>query len=145
MLLNTQAPNSGSDLQHTRHVYKALSLGRFALAFQPVVAAHAPATVLFHEGLLRYRGPSLDFNVFAVLERRGAIGHLDRCVVNSVINVLDPEVIVLGGGLSNIGALYNQVLVLLSRHVFSDQVNTRLVPARHGDSSGVRGAAWLWP
>ena len=63
----------------------------------------------------------------------------------SVINLLDPEVIVLGGGLSNIGALYNQVLVLLSRHVFSDQVNTRLVPARHGDSSGVRGAAWLWP
>lgn len=89
MLLNRQAPNSGSDLQHTRYVYKALSLGRFALAFQPVVAAHAPATVLFHEGLLRYRGPSLDFNVFAVLERRGAIGHLDRCVVNSVINVLE--------------------------------------------------------
>ena len=63
----------------------------------------------------------------------------------SVINVLDPEVIVLGGGLSNIDALYNVVPGQLSRHVFSDQVNTRLVPARHGDSSGVRGAAWLWP
>ena len=63
----------------------------------------------------------------------------------SVINVLDPEVIVLGGGLSNIDALYNLVPGQLSRHVFSDQVNTRLVPARHGDSSGVRGAAWLWP
>ncbi|MBT9530809.1 MAG: ROK family protein [Pseudomonas sp.] len=63
----------------------------------------------------------------------------------SVINVLDPEVIVLGGGLSNIDALYNLVPEQLSRHVFSDQVNTRLVPARHGDSSGVRGAAWLWP
>ncbi|MFZ3024029.1 ROK family protein [Pseudomonas sp.] len=63
----------------------------------------------------------------------------------SVINVLDPEVIVLGGGLSNIGALYSLVPALLSPHVFSDQVNTRLVPARHGDSSGVRGAAWLWP
>lgn len=63
----------------------------------------------------------------------------------SVINLLDPEVIVLGGGLSNIDALYNLVPALLSRHVFSDQVNTRLVPARHGDSSGVRGAAWLWP
>lgn len=63
----------------------------------------------------------------------------------SVINLLDPEVLVLGGGLSNIAALYNLVPALLSRHVFSDQVNTRLVPARHGDSGGVRGAAWLWP
>lgn len=63
----------------------------------------------------------------------------------SVINILDPHVIVLGGGLSNIPALYREVPPLLVRHVFSDQVNTRLVQARHGDSSGVRGAAWLWP
>ncbi|WP_373389170.1 ROK family protein [Pseudomonas alcaligenes] len=63
----------------------------------------------------------------------------------SVINVIDPQVIVLGGGLSNIPALYQRVPPLLVRHVFSDQVNTRLVQARHGDSSGVRGAAWLWP
>jgi fructokinase len=63
----------------------------------------------------------------------------------SVINVIDPEVIVLGGGLSNMPALYREVPRLLVRHVFSDQVNTRLVQARHGDSSGVRGAAWLWP
>jgi len=63
----------------------------------------------------------------------------------SVINMLDPHVIVLGGGLSNIPALYREVPPLLVRHVFSDQVNTRLVQARHGDSSGVRGAAWLWP
>ncbi|MWV11732.1 ROK family protein [Pseudomonas sp. R-28-1W-6] len=63
----------------------------------------------------------------------------------SVINLLDPHVIVLGGGLSNIAALYEQVPPLLVRHVFSDQVNTRLLSARHGDSSGVRGAAWLWP
>ena len=63
----------------------------------------------------------------------------------SVINILDPQVIVLGGGLSNIPALYHEVPPLLVRHVFSDQVNTRLVQARHGDSSGVRGAAWLWP
>lgn len=63
----------------------------------------------------------------------------------SVINVLDPEVIVLGGGLSNISALYQLVPPRLSQYVFSDQVNTRLLPARHGDSSGVRGAAWLWP
>jgi fructokinase len=63
----------------------------------------------------------------------------------SVINILDPEVIVLGGGLSNIAALYELVPPLLSRHVFTDQLSTRLLPARHGDSSGVRGAAWLWP
>ncbi len=63
----------------------------------------------------------------------------------SVINVIDPEVIVLGGGLSNIPALYERVPPLLVRHVFSDRVNTRLVQARYGDSSGVRGAAWLWP
>lgn len=62
----------------------------------------------------------------------------------SVINLLDPEVIVLGGGLSNIQALYQEVPPLLGRHVFSDRVNTRLVQALHGDSSGVRGAAWLW-
>ncbi len=62
----------------------------------------------------------------------------------SVINLLDPEVIVLGGGLSRIQALYQLVPPLLTRHVFSDQVNTRLLPARFGDSSGVRGAAWLW-
>lgn len=63
----------------------------------------------------------------------------------SVINILDPEVIVLGGGLSNIAALYEWVPPLLARHVFTDQLNTRLMPAQHGDSSGVRGAAWLWP
>lgn len=62
----------------------------------------------------------------------------------SVINLIDPHVIVLGGGLSNTAELYQQVIPLLPRYVFSDQVNTRLLPAKHGDSSGVRGAAWLW-
>lgn len=62
----------------------------------------------------------------------------------SVINLIDPEVIVLGGGLSNIPLLYTRVPQLLTRYVFSDRVNTRLLPAQHGDSSGVRGAAWLW-
>ncbi len=61
-----------------------------------------------------------------------------------VINVLDPEVIVLGGGISNIQRLYANVPVLWQPHVFSDHVATRLVPPEHGDSSGVRGAAWLW-
>lgn len=62
----------------------------------------------------------------------------------SIINVLDPEVIVLGGGLSRIPRLYAEVPRLWSRWVFSDRVETRLLPAAHGDSSGVRGAAWLW-
>lgn len=61
-----------------------------------------------------------------------------------VINVLDPEVIVLGGGLSKLGHLYENVPRLWGRYVFSDHVATRLLPPRHGDSGGVRGAAWLW-
>jgi fructokinase len=63
----------------------------------------------------------------------------------SVVNVLDPDVIVLGGGMSNIVSLYENVPKLWEPFVFSDTVTTRLVRARHGDSSGVRGAAWLWP
>jgi fructokinase len=63
----------------------------------------------------------------------------------SVINMLDPTVIVLGGGLSNIDALYERVPLYWNDWVFSDRVDTRLARARHGDSSGVRGAAWLWP
>jgi len=61
-----------------------------------------------------------------------------------VINMLDPEVIVLGGGMSNIDSIYSEVPKLWSQYVFSDRVETRLCKALHGDSSGVRGAAWLW-
>ncbi|MDQ6971955.1 MAG: ROK family protein [Mariprofundaceae bacterium] len=61
-----------------------------------------------------------------------------------VINVLDPDVIVLGGGLSRIPSLYRDVPRLWRQHVFSDTLRTRLLPPAHGDSSGVRGAAWLW-
>jgi fructokinase len=61
-----------------------------------------------------------------------------------VINILDPDVIVLGGGLSSIGSLYERVPQLWSASIFSDEVRTRLVPPLHGDASGVRGAAWLW-
>ena len=63
----------------------------------------------------------------------------------SVINVLDPDVIVLGGGMSNIAHLYEAVPQMWTPFVFSDTVTTRLVPAHHGDASGVRGASWLWP
>ena len=61
-----------------------------------------------------------------------------------VINILDPDVIVLGGGISNIQRLYANVPVLWRPHVFSDHVATPLAKNVHGDSSGVRGAAWLW-
>ncbi len=61
-----------------------------------------------------------------------------------VINLLDPSAIVFGGGLSNIDALYDELPRRWARHVFSDTVSTPLRRAAHGDSSGVRGAAWLW-
>lgn len=73
--------------------------------------------------------------------------HVDRLArgLASVINVLDPHVVVLGGGLSNLEHLYDEVPARWGRYVFSDTVATRLVRNRHGDSAGVRGAAWLWP
>lgn len=61
-----------------------------------------------------------------------------------VVNILDPSVIVLGGGMSKVGALYERLPRLIARHVFSDHFATPIRPATHGDSSGVRGAAWLW-
>ncbi len=61
-----------------------------------------------------------------------------------VVNIVDPDVIVLGGGLSKLARLYERVPLLWRRHVFSDEVRTRLAPPVHGDSGGVRGAAWLW-
>lgn len=62
----------------------------------------------------------------------------------SIINVIDPDVIVLGGGMSNIKSLYENVPKLWGKYIFSDHIVTKLVPPQHGDSSGVRGAAWLW-
>ncbi|MEJ0095209.1 MAG: ROK family protein [Methylocella sp.] len=63
----------------------------------------------------------------------------------SVINIVDPDVIVLGGGLSNIMPLYAGLSGMIARYAFSDGVDTPVLRAAHGDSSGVRGAAWLWP
>ena len=85
--------------------------------------------------------------------RGGALGRatLDRYEMRlaralaGVVNVLDPDVIVLGGGLSNLDRLYANVPAIWDRWMFSDRVDTQLRKARHGDSSGVRGAAWLWP
>jgi fructokinase len=63
----------------------------------------------------------------------------------AVVNILDPDVIVLGGGMSNLPDLAPAAAALLPRYVFSDTVVTPVVPNAHGDSGGVRGAAWLWP
>ena len=78
----------------------------------------------------------------AVVER-----YCDRLAraLSTVINIFDPQVIVLGGGMSNIDALYGEVPGRWGSYVFSDRVDTRLVAAKYGDASGVRGAAWLWP
>jgi len=63
----------------------------------------------------------------------------------SVVHVIDPDIIVLGGGLSRLERLYRNIPPLLERYSFGGGVHTSIVPAMHGDSSGVRGAAWLWP
>ena len=65
--------------------------------------------------------------------------------LGAVINVVDPDVIVLGGGLSNVDALYTHIPEIWDGYIFSDVIETRLVKNKHGDASGVRGAAWLWP
>jgi fructokinase len=89
--------------------------------------------------------------------RRGAAGephaaaslarYADRLArgIAVVVNILDPDVVVLGGGLSRLEFLYATLPGLLARHLFSDGVATRILPPVHGDASGVRGAAWLWP
>jgi len=71
--------------------------------------------------------------------------YIDRMAraLAAVVNVLDPHVIVLGGGLSKVAQLYERVPQVWTRYIFSDHVSTRLVPPAHGDASGVRGAAWL--
>jgi fructokinase len=91
-----------------------------------------------------------DIVILAEAEDNAAKACLSRYVdrlargLANIINVLDPEVIVLGGGMSNIAQLYVDVPRLWGRYVFSDRVDTVLKPAKYGDSSGVRGAAWLW-
>ena len=82
-----------------------------------------------------------DTDAEAALQRHE--GRLARALA-AVINLLDPEVIVLGGGLSNLQRLYTDLPDRIRPHLFGDGVATRIVPPRFGDSSGVRGAAWLW-
>jgi fructokinase len=102
----------------------------------------------------RYCGRNLDAAGIADAAERGepaSRATLERYMhrlargLASVINLFDPTVIVLGGGLSRISALYEQIPRMWGQYIFSDQVVTRLLPPVHGDLSGVRGAAWLWP
>ncbi len=81
-----------------------------------------------------------------VAAREALARHADRMAraLASVLNLLDPDAIVLGGGLSNLPHLYEEVPRLWGRYAFSDGVDTPLLPPAHGDASGVRGAAWLW-
>ena len=119
-------------------------------------------TLLSGEGLLRsyavMSGNSLKAAQSAIaIEKLARIGdsfanralelyaiRLAKSLAN-IINILDPQVVVLGGGLSNIQYLYKRVPELWWRWTFSDRIETKLVQNIHGDSSGVRGAAWLWP
>jgi predicted NBD/HSP70 family sugar kinase len=109
-----------------------------------------------HQRQLGVREPQHALEVEEIVSRsergepkalRTLLAYEDRLArgLASVINILDPDVIVLGGGLSNIESLYESIPRLWPSYVFSDVVRTRLVRAVHGDSSGVRGAAWLWP
>ena len=87
------------------------------------------------------RAEAGDLDCNAALKRYEA--RMARALAH-VINILDPDIIVLGGGISNIQRLYSNVPKLWEEYVFSDSVATRFVPPQYGDSSGVRGAAWLW-
>lgn len=107
-----------------------------------LTASHAAAT-----------GRTLPASAIAQMARAGAedaAASLDRYAdrlaraLASVVNLLDPDVIVLGGGLSNVDALYPELTARIARHVFADHCDTPVLRAVHGDSSGVRGAAWLW-
>jgi fructokinase len=102
-----------------------------------------PALEREHERLTREQLPARDLGWRGGVAMERYVERLARSLA-AVINVLDPEVIVLGGGMSNVERLYTEVPRLWSRYVFSDHVATRLERNRHGDSSGVRGAAWLW-
>jgi fructokinase len=106
-----------------------------------LAADHERVTGREHEAVLIARHAMLGDPAASATMARHA-GRFARALA-TVINVLDPDVVVLGGGLSNHGPLYGAVEAELPRWVFSDHVRTELRPAVHGDASGVRGAAWL--
>jgi fructokinase len=109
-----------------------------------------PGLARDHEAATGVRCAAADVATAAEAGNRDAQATLDRYVdrmargLAAIINVLDPDVIVLGGGISKIDRLYQDVPRAWEPFVFSDHVATRLAPPVHGDASGVRGAAWLW-
>lgn len=108
----------------------------------PSLAADCDGEGARDAGGLPARAAAGDARAKAALARH--VGRLGRGLA-VIANILDPDVIVLGGGLSNMAHLYAEVPGVMKRYVFSDFVDTPIVRAKHGDSSGVRGAAWLWP
>jgi len=107
----------------------------------PALAADCDGPGARDAGSLPARAAAGEAAAMAALAR-----HTDRLAraLGMIVNILDPEVIVLGGGLSNMRHLYTELPPLMARHVFGDVARTPIVPARHGDSSGVFGAARLW-
>jgi fructokinase len=116
-------------------------------------------TLLSGPGLLvdyRKHGGDNDIGTQAIVQRADAGDriaeqamqrYIDRFgrALAVVINILDPDVVVLGGGMSNVERLYTKGRDAVARHVFNDELTTPIVQNIHGDSAGVRGAAWLWP
>ena len=115
------------------------------------VYVSGPGMVRDHEAVTGQRLSTRDIAANAARGDNHAVASCERYVdrlargLASVINVLDPEIVVLGGGMSNLPALPEDVQTVLPRYVFTDRVATRVLRNVHGDSSGVRGAAWLWP
>jgi fructokinase len=113
-----------------------------------------PALAADHRRRAAEAPPSFDAAAIAALADAGDVAaratmarFYERlaAALATVINVVDPDVVVLGGGLSNLAPLCEELRARLTAHVFSDALTTEVVRNRHGDSSGVRGAAWLWP
>ncbi len=109
-----------------------------------------PAFAKDHERITGERMTPREIEARADAGDAAAIASIDRLCgriargLSAIINVIDPHVIVLGGGVSNIARLYEDIPLRLPRYVFSDHVASKVVKNMHGDSSGVRGAAWLW-
>jgi len=112
----------------------------------PALAADHARMTGRDEGLDAVRIAALaregDGDAQATLERWA---HRVASALSVVINVVDPDIVVLGGGLSNLQDVHAHLMQRLPAHVFSDRCTTPVVKNRHGDASGVRGAAWLWP
>lgn len=108
----------------------------------PALARACDGALARDASILPARAKAGETSAIAALARH--TDHLARALA-IITNLLDPDCIVLGGGVSNMAHLYTDLPARMRRYVFSDQISPLIVKARHGDSSGVRGAAWLWP